>query len=170
MECQPSPPHTQPRLPVPPALPTLTPAFDHPCAARRRAGGEGHPAPAGVRMEVWISHVLRAGVLLAGAVIALGLVLLLARGAAASDPVSLAALRLQDGHPLPVHPGELIHRAFGGQPVAVIQLGVLLLILTPVSRVAMTVWLFVEERDPVFVAITLVVLAVLVFGLVHTGL
>ncbi len=126
--------------------------------------------PGGSRMELWISHVLRAGVLLAGAVITLGLVLLLVRGAGANDPVSLTALRLQDGRPLPVHPGDLIRRALGGQPIAVIQLGVLLLILTPVCRVAMTVWLFVEQRDPVFVAITLVVLAVLVFGLVHTGL
>jgi uncharacterized membrane protein len=126
--------------------------------------------PGGSRMELWISHVLRAGVLLAGAVITLGLVLLLVRGAGANDPVSLTALRLQDGRPLPVHPGDLIRHALGGQPIAVIQLGVLLLILTPVCRVAMTVWLFVEQRDPVFVAITLVVLAVLVFGLVHTGL
>lgn len=126
--------------------------------------------PGGSRMEVWISHVLRAGVLLAGTVIALGLAFLLVRGAGASDPLSLAALRRQDGHPLPVHPGDLIRHARVAQPTALVQLGILLLILTPVARVAMTVWLFVEQRDPVFVAITLVVLVVLVFGLVHTGL
>lgn len=120
-------------------------------------------------MEVWISHVLRAGVLLSGAVIALGLVLLMVRGAGPNDPVSLTALRLQDGHPPPVRPGDLVRQALTAHPIAVIQIGVLLLILTPMCRVAMTVWLFVEQRDPVFVAITLVVLAVLVFGLVHTG-
>ncbi len=126
-------------------------------------------APVGVRLEVWISHVLRAGVVLAGAVIALGLLLLWARGAGPNDPISLAALRQQDGHALPVHPGALVRHALGGQPTAVIQLGVLLLILTPVARVAMTVWLFVEQRDPVFTAITLVVLAVLLLGLTHAG-
>lgn len=51
------------------------------------------------------------------------------------------------------------------QPSAVISLGVLLLILLPVLRVALTVILFLRERDWVYVAITSFVLAVLLFGL-----
>jgi uncharacterized membrane protein len=48
---------------------------------------------------------------------------------------------------------------------SVIMLGLLVLIATPILRVAFSVVTFVVERDMVFVAITLFVLAVLLFGL-----
>ncbi|HZU25965.1 MAG TPA: DUF1634 domain-containing protein [Bryobacteraceae bacterium] len=47
----------------------------------------------------------------------------------------------------------------------VIQLGLLLLIATPVARVAFTVFAFWGERDWMYVAITLLVLAILLFSL-----
>ncbi|MBX6342071.1 MAG: DUF1634 domain-containing protein, partial [Thermomicrobiaceae bacterium] len=55
------------------------------------------------------------------------------------------------------------------RPLAVIQLGVLALILTPLARVALTAVLFVVERDWVFVAITATVLVILALGLLGTG-
>ena len=47
----------------------------------------------------------------------------------------------------------------------VIQLGLVLLIATPVARVAFSVVAFLLERDDTYVAITLIVLAVLLFSL-----
>jgi len=47
----------------------------------------------------------------------------------------------------------------------VIQLGLLLLIATPVARVIFTVFAFMEERDWMYVGITLLVLAILLFSL-----
>lgn len=47
----------------------------------------------------------------------------------------------------------------------VIQFGLLLLIATPVMRVAFTVVSFLIQRDKVYVAVTLIVLAVLIFSL-----
>jgi uncharacterized membrane protein len=47
----------------------------------------------------------------------------------------------------------------------VMQLGLLLLIATPVARVAFSVVAFALERDRAYVAITLIVLAVLLFSL-----
>src|ERR1039457_1896703 len=46
-----------------------------------------------------------------------------------------------------------------------IQLGLVLLIATPVARVAFSVVAFVLQRDRTYVAITLIVLAVLLFSL-----
>jgi len=46
-----------------------------------------------------------------------------------------------------------------------IQLGLLLLIATPVARVAFSVVAFILERDRTYVVITLIVLAVLLFSL-----
>jgi len=51
-------------------------------------------------------------------------------------------------------------------PEALILAGLLLLIATPVARVAFALIAFALERDRIFVAISLVVLAVLVVGLV----
>ena len=48
---------------------------------------------------------------------------------------------------------------------AVIQLGLLLLIATPVARVALALMGFALERDPAYVIITLIVLGVLVYSM-----
>jgi uncharacterized membrane protein len=53
--------------------------------------------------------------------------------------------------------------AFRGR--GLIQLGLLLLIATPVGRVAFSVAAFVVQRDRLYVVVTLIVLAVLVFSL-----
>ena len=46
-----------------------------------------------------------------------------------------------------------------------IQLGLLLLIATPVARVAFSVFVFMNQRDRTYVAITLIVLTVLLVSL-----
>ncbi len=120
-------------------------------------------------MEIWISYTLRIGVLIAGAIIAIGVALLLLRGAAPGQPVSLADLRAEGGRPAAVHPVAMIRSALRAEPAAVIQVGVVALILTPVTRVAMTIVLFLAERDRIFVAVTAAVLAVLALGLIGIG-
>lgn len=51
----------------------------------------------------------------------------------------------------------------------VMQLGLVLLIATPVARVAFSVVAFAMQRDRTYVAITLIVLAVLLFSLSGAG-
>jgi uncharacterized membrane protein len=53
-----------------------------------------------------------------------------------------------------------------GNPASIIILGVLLLIATPVTRVAFAVVAFAMERDKLYVAVSLLVLAVLLFGFI----
>jgi len=53
-----------------------------------------------------------------------------------------------------------------GECRSIIQLGLLLLILTPVARVAVSLIAFLRERDRVYVGVTAIVLLVLVFSLV----
>jgi len=55
------------------------------------------------------------------------------------------------------------------QPQAVITLGLLLLIATPVVRVAVSVAAFVVERDRRFIVITLLVLLILLFSIFYVG-
>ena len=51
---------------------------------------------------------------------------------------------------------------------AIIQMGLLLLIATPVVRVAFSAYAFARERDGKYVAITLIVLGLLLFSLFGT--
>jgi uncharacterized membrane protein len=57
----------------------------------------------------------------------------------------------------------------GLQPRSLIQFGLLLLIATPIARVAFSVIAFAIERDRLYVAFTMVVLMVLVWSLSGMG-
>lgn len=73
-----------------------------------------------------------------------------------------------DGGPGAIDPtdfGSLVGRLRAAQPLAVTELGLIVLILTPVVRVACSVVGFALERDWAYVLITLLVLVVLVGSL-----
>ena len=51
--------------------------------------------------------------------------------------------------------------AFGGRGQGLIQLGALLLIATPIARVAFSVYVFARQRDRLYIVVTLIVLILL---------
>jgi len=53
-------------------------------------------------------------------------------------------------------------------PFSWIELGVIILIATPVARVLISVFLFAAEKDRLYVLITAVVLALLLFSMLVT--
>jgi len=53
------------------------------------------------------------------------------------------------------------------QSQGLIQLGLLLLIATPVARVGMAVAGFALERDRLYTGVSLIVLVILAFSLIH---
>jgi uncharacterized membrane protein len=61
--------------------------------------------------------------------------------------------------------GDLPARLSALEPAAVVQLGLLTLLATPVVRVAVSVGAFALERDRLYTAITLTVLLILVAGI-----
>ena len=113
------------------------------------------------QVEQAIGILLRAGVLLAAAVVLMGGILYL---------VQHGNLRA-DYHVFHGEPNDLkkpsltIRHAFTGSPEAIIEVGLLLLILTPVARVLFSVAAFALERDWMYVSMTLIVLAVLLYSL-----
>ena len=133
-------------------------------APQRQQETPAEPGPGGHPMEIWISHVLRFGVVAAAVVILLGLLVYVAVGPPSGGPTSVH--QILHSSETSVRPGGVFHGAIGGDSIALIQVGVLALILTPITRVAMSIVLFSSERDGVFVLITSVVLAVLVLGLI----
>jgi uncharacterized membrane protein len=118
------------------------------------------------QVEEIVGNLLRAGVLLAAAVVFLGGVLYLARhgGERADD-------RIFHGEPADLRsPAGIVEDALALSSRGIIQLGILLLIATPVARVIFSVFAFARQRDYVYVAVTLVVLAVLLYSLFRPDL
>lgn len=113
------------------------------------------------RVEVIIGNLLRAGVLLAAAVVLVGAAVYLVRHGSAAP--HYAVFR---GEPTDLRtPSGVIADAVALRGRGIIQLGLLLLLATPVARVAFSVFAFAMERDRLYVVVTLIVLAVLVFSL-----
>jgi uncharacterized membrane protein len=59
----------------------------------------------------------------------------------------------------------IVRAALTGDSRAIVQLGLAFLIATPIARVAFTLVAFALQRDRVYVGVTLLVLALLLFGL-----
>lgn len=117
------------------------------------------------RMETMMGRLLQAGVLLASAVVLVGGVLYV-RGhlGGAVNYRSFA------GEPAALRSGRgLLRLLMTGDPAALIQLGVLLLIATPVARVVFAVVGFALERDRLYVAVSVAVLAILAASLLYSA-
>lgn len=114
-------------------------------------------------MEREVGRWLKAGVLLAAGVVLVGGVAYLVRSG--GTPFALQAFR---GEPAELR--SLLGILSGVVALdsrAVIQFGVVLLIATPIVRVALTLIGFVRQRDGQYVLLTAVVLGLLLFSLLH---
>jgi uncharacterized membrane protein len=112
-------------------------------------------------VELFLGRMLRWGVLLAALVVFVGGVWFVAESydvpqnyrTFRSEPAELRAVP------------EIVRQAIALRPLGLIQFGLLLLIATPVARVLFSVLGFVLERDWMYVVITLLVLALLIYTL-----
>jgi uncharacterized membrane protein len=113
------------------------------------------------RFEVMMGRLLRFGVIFAAAwVLAGGIHYLAQSGAVRPD------YKVFHGEPSGLrYPREIIHEAIELDARGLIQLGLLLLIATPVARVVFSVIGFTLEKDWMYVGITLIVLALLLYSL-----
>jgi uncharacterized membrane protein len=118
------------------------------------------------RMEVILGNLLRTGVLFSAAVVLAGGCVYLWRHA--HEP---ANYRVFQGEPSEFRtiPG-VIHSVINGRGRGLIQLGLLLLIATPIARVAFSIAGFAIERDWMYVGFTVIVLAILLYSLLGAGI
>ena len=107
--------------------------------------------------EIIISGVLLGGVLLSAFVIMIGVVMFYV-------------------HPVPAghgqFPSNVAQVASGlahGNPLAVVVLGLLILLATPIMRVAVSILAFFAERDMQYVVITCIVLVILLSSFFFLG-
>ncbi len=117
------------------------------------------------RIENVLGNLLRFGVLLSALVVSIGGAIYLIRHG--HEPVDFRVFR---GEPADLRSIRgIIRDASELRGQGIIQLGLLLLIATPVARVAFSIFGFAEERDSMYVAFTSIVFSVLLYGLFGTG-
>jgi uncharacterized membrane protein len=116
------------------------------------------------RMDEFMGLLLRSGVILAAMIVFAGGVVYLARNAFPmdyrtfqSEPESLRTI------------SGVFREARALRGRGLIQLGLLVLIATPIARVAFSVFAFLYQRDWKYVVVTLVVLGLLLYSLVGGG-
>ncbi|MGH9029981.1 MAG: DUF1634 domain-containing protein [Acidimicrobiales bacterium] len=118
-------------------------------------------------LERAVATVLRAGMLTSSIIIVTGVIVTLVRSnSLRSARRSITALRRgvlgPSGVSTPHSVASVVHGLVHGNGPAIVMLGLLLLILTPVMRVAVSVVTFGLQRERRFVLITLIVLIVLI--------
>jgi uncharacterized membrane protein len=117
------------------------------------------------RIENIVGNLLRAGVLFSAVVVLCGGVLYLIKyGHAPAD------YRIFRGEPTDLKSlTGIVRDAFTLHSRGLIQLGLLLLIATPVARVAFSIFGFAEEKDRMYVAFTVIVLLILLYSLIGSA-
>jgi uncharacterized membrane protein len=116
------------------------------------------------RLELMIAAILRTGVLAAALVVGVSGVIYLAKHHA--DPPRYRTFRMESAALTSI--GGILKSAARLQADAMIQLGLLLLIATPIVRVGLAVVGFYREGDRLYVGVSLVVFAVLLFSILHS--
>jgi uncharacterized membrane protein len=118
------------------------------------------------QMDRIISTLLRSGVIVAALVVLVGGILYLIRYGS-----SLPDYGFFRGEPVHLRTvSGIVQDARSFHPRGIIQLGLLLLIATPVARVAFSVLAFAWQRDRTYVIVTLIVLIILIYSLAGGGL
>lgn len=115
-------------------------------------------------MQLLLGQVLRAGTLISIGVVFIGGIFYLLRHGQTHETYSVFS-----GIPDYLqHPSTLLRAAAGLSGQAIIQIGIVLLILTPIFRVAFSAFGFVLEKDYMYVGISVLVLLI-IFTSLMTG-
>ncbi len=118
------------------------------------------------QVEQILGYLLRTGVIASAIIVLGGGVLYLVRYG-----WNLPDYTLFKGEPAEFRSVEgIVKAAFTLRSRGLIQLGLLLLIATPVARVVFSIFAFALQRDRVYIFVTLFVLGVLLYSLVGGGL
>lgn len=114
-------------------------------------------------LDIVLSNVLRIGLVIAFLTTLLGGILLFWQSGNTvvdyhifkGEPDSLKAIR------------SIITSSMHGEGIAIVQLGILLMIATPVSRVLLCVIMFFLQKDYLYVVLSSFVLGVLLYSFFH---
>jgi len=116
-----------------------------------------------------VGNALRVGVVSSAVIILFGTALLMANKGLSTMSNDLTYNNGQVPHgSFNISLSGLFNGLASLQPYSIIELGVIVLLATPLARVIISVFLFAAEGDKIFVYITAVVLILLLFSMLVT--
>jgi uncharacterized membrane protein len=121
------------------------------------------------RLDQLLGNLLRFGVLLAALVVSVGGIVYLAqRGGQPMPDYGKFGGEPVESLEKPVELRSLAgiwEAVWSGESRGIIQLGIILLIGTPIARVVFSIFAFAMQRDTLYVVVTVVVLVILLYSL-----
>jgi len=118
------------------------------------------------RTEELVGQLLRAGVTSAAVLVVAGAAVFLVR-----HGFQPANYRVFAGEPTDLRSWRgILHEALHARGRGIMQLGLLVLLLTPVARVVFAAFAFAMERDWLYVAVSTFVFLVLLYSMAGSGL
>jgi len=121
------------------------------------------PALTDERLESAIATLLHGGVLTSAVLVAVGGLIYLIQNHASR--ASYSTFRMESSNLRTL--SGIVFSALQLRTEALIQLGLVLLIATPIARVGLAALGFYFERDRLYLAVSLIVLALLIFSIAH---
>ncbi len=118
------------------------------------------------QVEAIVGTLLRSGVIAAAVVVLAGGILYLIHYGAGRPDYSIFKEVPAEFRSV----GGILTAVFSVKSRGLIQLGLLLLIATPVARVAFSILAFALQRDRTYIIITSIVMGILIYSLVCGGL
>ncbi len=113
------------------------------------------------KIDIIISVLLRAGVILSAFIVLTGGVIYLSESWNAAVNYNVFKGEAGDLR----SPAGIVKEALSFKARGLIQLGLLILIATPVMRVLFTVLVFLLQRDKIYIIVTIIVLGLLIFSI-----
>lgn len=114
------------------------------------------------QLEKSISNFVKLGIIIASSIVLFGGTLYLVHHG--TEPANYAYFR---GEPSVLRsPKTVLESALTGDVISIIQLGILVIIITPIARVALSALIFWERRDWAYVFFTLFVLTGLIYSFI----
>jgi uncharacterized membrane protein len=118
------------------------------------------------KTEEFVGQLLRWGVTSAAVIVLAGAAVYLVR-----HGLEPANYRVFAGEPSDLREWRgIVHEAFRGRGRGIMQLGLLVLLLTPVARVVFAGFAFAMERDWLYVAVSVFVFLVLLYSMAGSGM
>lgn len=111
-------------------------------------------------IEAILGNLLKIGVIIAGSLVALGAVIFLVRHGFEIPSYHIFKPDIFNFSDFK----DLFKGIITFRSVSIMELGILLLIATPVARVLFSVFAFIYEKDYMYVVFTVIVLLILIFS------
>jgi len=103
------------------------------------------------RLYKWLYLTLRTGMVCSLCLVVLGFILFGITKAELTDAV--------------IPPGQFFHRILELDPLAIVTLGILILVLTPLSSIVLAMVNFLMQKDKLYLGISIAIVCVLVLSL-----